>query len=202
MLPIKKQFQSMEKGEKKMKKEEFVKMINQGKEHYKIILIDGNNYPNERYNSYWAIVTAGNKFYYIEYNPEHFINSMADITITLYNKINANVKHQANYPKNMKDIKDVIEYIDKTKDKNIENLPGTYDQVIFYELKTIENGKTIEKHLKDVAGYRELNILNNLKYITKEDNADKENYNILKFEDEEGNFFKINTKNIERLIIG
>ena len=185
-----------------MKKEEFVKMINQGEEHYKIILIDGNNYPNERYNSYWAIVTAGDKFYYIEYNPEHFINGMADITITLYNKINANVKHQADYLKNMKDIKDIVEYIDKTKNKNVKNLPGTYDQIIFYELKQIIDGKTVEKHLKDIAGYREINILNNLKYIAKENNADKENYNILKFEDEEGNFFKINTKNIERLIIG
>ena len=70
-----------------MKTEEFVKMINQGEEHYKIILIDGNNYPNERYNSYWAIVAAGSKFYYIEYNPNHFIDGMNDITITLYNKI-------------------------------------------------------------------------------------------------------------------
>lgn len=185
-----------------MKKQEFEKMINLGKEHYKIILIDDSNYPNDAYNSYWAIVTAGNKFYYIEYNPEHFINGMSNITITLYNKINANVKHQADYPKNIKDIQDIVEYINKTKDENIKNLPNTYDQVIFYELKTIENGKTIEKHLKDVAGYRELDILNNLKYITKENNADEKNYNILKFEDEEGNFFKINTKNIERLIIG
>lgn len=185
-----------------MKKQEFERMINLGKEHYKIILIDGDNYPNDAYNSYWAIVATGSKFYYIEYNPDHFIDGMNDITITLYNKINANVKHQADYPKNMKDINDVIKYIDDTKDKNSKNLPGTYDQIIFYELKTIKNGKTIEKYLKDVVGYRELTILNNLKYITKEDNIDEKNYNILKFEDEEGNFFKINTKNIERLIIG
>lgn len=186
-----------------MKKQEFERMINLGKEHYEIILIDGNDYSNDAYNSYWAIVTAGNKFYYIEYNPEKFINGMSSLTITLYNKINANVKHQADYPKNIKDIKDIVKYIDNTKNKNIKNLPDTYNQVIFYELKTIINGKTIEKHLKDVAGYRELDILNNLKYITKENNIDKENYNILKFEDEEGNFFKINTKNnIERLIIG
>lgn len=185
-----------------MKKEEFVKMINQGEEHYKIILIDGNNYPNERYNSYWAIVATGSKFYYIEYNPNHFIDGMNDITITLYNKINANTKHQADYTKNMENIEDIIKYVEETKNKTFKNLPDTYDQVIFYELKTIIDGKTIEKHLKDVAGYRELDILNNLKHITKENNADEKNYNILKFEDEEGNFFKINTKNIERLIIG
>lgn len=184
-----------------MEKQEFERMINLGKEHYKIILIDGNNYPNDAYNSYWAIVTAGDKFYYIEYDPKNF-NYMSDITITLYNKINANTKHQADYTKNMENIEDIIKYIEETKDENIKNLPNTYDQVIFYELKTIENGKTIEKHLKDIAGYRELNILNNLKYITKENNADEKNYNILKFEDKEGNFFKINTKNIERLIIG
>ena len=185
-----------------MKKEEFVKMINQGKKYYKIILMEDNNYPNSAYNSYWAIVAAGNKFYYIEYNPNHFINGMNDMTITLYNKINANTKHQADYPKDIKDIKDIVEYVNKTKDKNIKNLPGTYDQIIFYELKTIKNNKTIEKYLEDVVGYRELNILNNLKYITKEYNMDEKNYNILKFEDENDNFFKINTKNIERLIVG
>lgn len=185
-----------------MKKEEFKKMIETGKDNYKIILIDGNNYPNEKYNSYWAIVSAGDKFYYIEYNRDHFMNDQSDITITLYNKINANAKRQAEYTKNVENIKDIIKYINDTKNKTFRHLQGTYNQTIFYELKTIVNGKTIEQYLKDISGYREKEILNNLKYITKENNTDEKNYNILKLEDEEGNFFKINTKNIERLIIG
>ena len=203
MLPSKKQStESGTKEKEKMEKEEFKKMIETGKDNYKIILIDGNNYPNEKYNSYWAIVSAGDKFYYIEYSIDHFMNDQSDITITLYNKINANAKRQAEYTKNVENIKDIIKYINDTKNKTFRHLPGTYNQTIFYELKTIVNGKTIEQYLKDISGYREKEILNNLKYITKENNTDEKNYNILKLEDEEGNFFKINTKNIEKLIIG
>lgn len=163
--------------------------IEKGKDFYNIIYAKNN----------YCLINAKNKFYYIEKNQYNY-NIKDDYTITLYNKINANIKHQADYPKGVNNLNDILNYIEITKNKKYNNLKDAPDQVIFYQLNMIINKKTMLKHLQDIAGYRENYILKNLDRI--EEIQDDDAYNILKFIDIDGNFFQINIKNINRLIIG
>lgn len=141
----------------------------------------------------YCLLQNNDKFYYIQ--AEYF----GGYTITLYNKIDPNTKRQADYPQEVKSFNDILNYITVTKNKKYNNLKDTYNQVIFSDLKVIKNNITLEKYLKNIAGYREKYILDNLDYITeKEDNS---NYHILYFYDKSGNYFGINTKNWDRLII-
>lgn len=171
-----------------MKKEKnlFAKMIKKGEEEkkYNIVYLK---------NSY-ALVTVEDKFYYIQ--AEYF----GGYTITLYNKISANKKIQADYTTKFYNYGQMIAYIFITRDVEFNSLKGCYEQTIFYELSTIKNGKTLFKHLKSVAGYREKEILNDLDYI-KEIQAD-DGYYILEFISKNGDAFKINCKNWDRLIVG
>ena len=142
----------------------------------------------------YCLLKNNDKFYYIQ--EEYF----GGLSVCLYNKIDYNTKRQADYSKELCNFNDLLNYISKTKNKKFNNLSGTYNQVIFYQLSTLENGKTLEQHLKDISGYREKHIFKNIDRIEEEETS--ENYNILKFIDTEDNYFKINTKDRERLIIG
>lgn len=171
-----------------MKKEKnlFIEMIKKGEEQkeYNIIYLK---------NSY-ALVTVNDKFYYIQ--AEYF----GGYTITLYNKISANKKKQAEYPKKFWNYKEMIAYILDTKNKKFNNLKDCYEQTIFYELSTIKNGITLFEHLKKIAGYREKEILKDLDYI-KELQKDV-HYHILQFISKSGESFEINCKDWDRLIVG
>ena len=164
----------------------FMEMINkgEGQKEYNIIYLK---------NSY-ALVTVNDKFYYMQ--AEYF----GGYTITLYNKISANKKKQADYPKQFWNYSEMIAYILDTKNKKFNNLKDCYEQNIFYELLIIKNGKTLSKYLKEIAGYREKEILNNLDYIREV--QDDDNYYILEFISKSGDSFGINCKNWDRLIIG
>lgn len=186
-----------------MKKEEFYKMIKQGEPSYKIIFINDTNYPNDSYNSYWALVGVNDKFYYIEYSINHYLYNLNDLTITMYNKIDPYTKRQAYYSQSVYSLTDILNYIQKTKNKNYPSIGP--EQEIFSDLNGYKEKKdnkpyTIKRQLKEIAGYREKYILNNLQWIYEEENNDE--YHVIVFEDTEENYFKINTKNRERLIIG
>lgn len=142
----------------------------------------------------YYLLYAGDKFYYLQ--TEYF----GGVTVTLYNKIDANTKHQAGYQREIINYNDLLNYISGTKHETFKNLKDTYDQTIFYQLGIIENGETLKKYLTRISGYKEKYVLDNLDYI-KEVRKDN-NYHILKFVDKDGNYFEINTKDRERLIIG
>lgn len=185
-----------------MKKEEFIEMIKRGEPTYKIIYTGATNYPNDLYNSFWALLGCGDKFYYVEYNILH---KESDLEVTLYNKINPYTKRQAGYPKNINNLNELLNYIHITKNEKNENLKDTYNQELFYQLSIYTEKRnncpyTIQRQLEEMAGYREDYILNNLNWIYEEENNN--NYHVLVFEDKEGNYFKINTKDRKRLIVG
>lgn len=187
-----------------MKKEEFIEMIKRGEPSYKIIYINSTNYPNELYNSCWALVGVNDKFYYIEYSNNHNLYGLNNLTVTLYNKISPYIKRQADYPQSVYNLNDILNYIQKTKNENFPSIGP--EQEIFLDLNGYKEKKdnkpyTIKRQLKEVAGYREEYILNNLLWIYEEENNNN-NYYILVFEDTEGNYFKINVKDRKRLIVG
>ena len=164
----------------------FKKMIKKGEEQKQYSIV----YLKDCY----ALVTVNDKFYYMQ--EEYF----GGYTITLYNKISANEKKQADYPKKFWDYSEMIAYILDTKSKKFNSLKDCYVQSVFYELSTIKNGKTLSKYLKEIAGYREKEILNNLDYIREV--RDDDNYYILEFISKSGESFEINCKNWDRLIVG
>lgn len=168
-------------------KKEFKEMIKKGKRAYNIIYLEDT----------YTLLHKNDKFYYIQIN-EYSYDIPKPYYIVLYNKINPYKKRQADYSKGVEDLQDILNYIAITKNKKYCSIGP--EQTIFWELDTIKNGKTILKHLKNIAGYREKYILNNLDRIEKE--QETKGYYILKFIDKEENYFKINTKNIDRLIIG
>lgn len=154
---------------------------------------DSKGYQVIYYEDSYCMLYSGDKFYYIQ--EEYF----GGVNVTLYNKISPNEKRQADYPRGVKNFNDLLNYITETKNKHFNNLEDTYNQVIFHELKTIENGETLESCLFRTAGYREKYILSNLDYIRR--NREEEKYTILEFVDKEGNNFMINAKDRNRLII-
>ena len=186
-----------------MKKDDFIEMIKKGEPTYKIIYIGSTDYPNEAYNSYWSLVGADDKFYYIEYSYNHYLYNLNDLTITLYNKISPYTKRQADYSQSVHNLAEILNYIQKTKKEKYSSIGP--EQEIFLELNgynKIKDNKpyTIKRQLKDIAGYREKYILDNLVWIYEEEKDN--NYHVLVFEDTEGNYFKINTKDRNRLIVG
>lgn len=170
-----------------MKKENFKEMIKKGQDSYNIIYLQDT----------YALLNVNNKFYYVQVNDYNYDIKEA-CYIVLYNKISPYKKRQADYPKGVDNLQDILNYITITKNGTFDNIGP--EQTIFFELATIINGKTILKHLKDIAGYRENYILSNLDRIEKEEST--EEYCILTFFDKNDNYFKINTKNVDRLIIG
>ena len=175
------------------KKETFTEMIKKGTPTYNIIyLVDNNDYK-------YCLLNKNDKFYYIQANGFLTYDLSTNYTITLYNKKSPNEKQQADYSKGVNNLQDILNYISRTKSKTFKDLKDTHKQTVFYQLSIINNGKTIFQHLKDVAGYRENYILKNLDRIEEKDN--RKDYHILRFIDNNGNYFEINTYNIIIYII-
>ena len=169
---------------------EFKEMIKKGCGTYNIIYLKDS----------YCLLNKNDKFYYIQENKFNYDLIDYDYTITIYNKINPYEKRQADYPKGINNLNDILNYITITKDKHFNNLKDTYNQRIFFDLYTIIENKTILQHLKDIKGYREDYILKNLDRI--EEVEDREKYHVLKFIDKEENYFLLNTKDHKRLIVG
>lgn len=127
--------------------------------------------------------------------------------VTTYQKINFNKKQQLFYPVkfyNKDDLLKIInEHITDFKKRNMYPLKDTHEQTIYHELLTYYhyNGKyqTLFKHLQDIAGFREKEILQNIDFV--EMKLNNKNYFVLEFYNKTGQSFAINTKNINRLII-
>lgn len=158
-----------------------------------ILKNDNLNYNIIYMENTYCLLLKDNKYYYIQ--QDYF----GGLTITLYNKIDANTKRQADYSKELYNYNDLLNYITKTSKKDYKPLKNTYNQTIFYDLLTIKNNITLYNYLKNIAGYREKYILNNLNYIKETQKGTK--YHILYFYDNNNNYFAINTKDWERLII-
>lgn len=138
-------------------------------------------------------------FFYIQKAP------FGGFEVTTFKKINYNEKQQLFFPVRFYCFEELTNIIDQhIKDsKKYSPLKGTHIQTIYHELKTFVNynGKyqTLEKHIKDLAGSRELQILEHLDYVEMKQNDS--NYLVLEFYSKTGQAFAINTKNINRLFI-
>ena len=146
------------------------------------------------YNNTYCLLLAGSKYYYLQ------DNFFGKISVTLFNKKSPYEKRQCDYSKEINNFNDLLNYIKLTKDKDYNDLKDTYNQRLFSELYIIQDNITTLEYLKKISGAREKYILNNLNYI--KEIQKNEDYHILKFVDTEGNYFEINTKNRNRLIVG
>lgn len=163
---------------------------------------------NTNFKEYeYFIIEKDNMFFYIEKTTiADWINGIdGTYSITAYKKIDYNHKQQLSYPKafeTYEELKQIIEnMIKEYKNKNV--LSDTYKQDINWELKQYINtdlGKmTIFQYLKQIAGYREKEILKNIDKMTM--NINNKDYLVFEFFDKNNNSFAINIKNIDRLII-
>ena len=166
------------------------------------------NEKNTNFKEYeYFIIEKDNMFFYIEKTTiADWINGIdGTYSITAYKKIDYNHKQQLSYPKafeTYEELKQIIEnMIKEYKNKNV--LSDTYKQDINWELKQYINtdlGKmTIFQYLKQIAGYREKEILKNIDKMTM--NINNKDYLVFEFFDKNNNSFAINIKNIDRLII-
>lgn len=182
----------------KIKKEEFAN----------ITRFAETNKENTNFKEYeYFIVEKENMFFYIEKTSiTDWVNGIdGTYSIIAYEKIDYNHKQQLSYPKafeTYEELKEIIKNMLKEyKNKNV--LPGTYKQDINWELKQYINtdlGKmTIFQYLKQIAGYREKEILKNIDKMTM--NLNNEKYLVFEFFDKNNNSFAVNVKNIDRLII-
>ena len=163
---------------------------------------------NTKFKEYeYFIIEKENMFFYIEKTSiTDWVNGIdGTYSITAYKKIDYNHKQQLSYPKafeTYEELKEIIKNMIKEL-KNTNVLKNTYKQDINWELKQYINtnlGKmTILQYLKQIAGYREKEILKNIDKMTM--NLNNENYLVFEFFDKNNNSFAINTKNIDRLII-
>jgi hypothetical protein len=127
--------------------------------------------------------------------------------IATFKKINFNKKQQLFYPVKFYNKDDLLKIIDSHiidyKKRNMQPLKDTHEQTIYHELLTYHhyNGKykTLFNHLKDIAGFREKEILQNIDFVEMKIN--NKNYFVLEFTNKTGQSFAINTKNINSLII-
>lgn len=166
------------------------------------------NKENTNFKEYeYFILEKENMFFYIEKTSmTDWVNGIdGDYSVVAYKKIDYNHKQQLSYPKafeTYEELKEIIKnMIKEYKNKNV--LPNTYKQDINWELKQYINtdlGKmTIFQYLKQIAGYREKEILKNIDKMTM--NINNKDYLVFEFFDKNNNSFAINTKNIDRLII-
>lgn len=144
-----------------------------------------------------------NLYFYIQ-KKQYFNN----FEFTIYKKIDFNHIQQISYPKefdNYEDLKyKIIELYEKYFRFNENNhIPGAFPKILFYELNQYINIKgekiTLLNYIKKIAGYREKEILKNLYKLELKQNND--NYFIIYFYNKDGNYFGINAKNLDRLII-
>lgn len=166
------------------------------------------NKENTNFKEYeYFIIEKENMFFYIEKTSvTDWVNGInGTYSVTAYKKIDYNHKQQLSYPKSFEtyeELKEIIRRMIKEL-KNTNVLRNTYKQDINWELKQYVNtelGKmTILQYLKQIAGYREKEILKNIDKMTM--NLNNEKYLVFEFFDKNNNSFAINAKNIDRLII-
>lgn len=166
------------------------------------------NEKNTNFKEYeYFIIEKENMFFIVDKTSiTDWVNEInGTYSVTAYKKIDYNHKQQLSYPKafeTYEELKEIIKNMIKEL-KNTNVLKNTYKQDINWELKQYINtnlGKmTILQYLKQIAGYREKEILKNIDKMTM--NINNKDYLVFEFFDKNNNSFAINTKNIDRLII-
>lgn len=176
--------------------------INEIKEKENIKITSFAERKNGKFTDYeYFTIEKENIFFYIQYN------NLRGYEVTAYKKIDFNHKQQISYPENFESNNELLtiidEIIERDKTRNLSPLPKTHKQTIYHELLTYYNfnGKyqTLEKHLKDIAGIREKEILRNIDFVEMKQNDGV--YLVLEFYSKTGQAFAINANNINRLII-
>ena len=146
-----------------------------------------DNFGNFVYYKYATVEYDGN-FYYMQ-NP---LNMCEPFTVTKYLKLSPYEMRQCEYPKEVRSTDELLAYM---KDKNGRKTPlkDTYTQRIFCaELYGVRNGKTALRDLKNEAGWRENNIINNLKSISMTRRT--KDHCVLRFIANDGEYFDYETK--------
>lgn len=168
--------------------------------YFKITNFAEMDATNERFMDFkYFTIEKDNIFFYIQENY------CGIFEVTAYRKINWNKKQQITYPKKFTNLKELYEIIDYTIFYNspLNALPKTAVQRMYLELDKYEhfNGEylTIFNHLKNIAGYREQEILKNIDHV--EMKLNNKYYQVLEFYNKDGQSFAINIKNIQRLIV-
>lgn len=176
--------------------------INEIKENENIKITYFAERKNNKFVDYeYFTIEKENIFFYIQFSL------WRGYEVTAYKKIDFNHKQQISYPKNFKSnnelLKIINEIIEENKIRNFLPLQKTYKQTIYHELLTYYNfnGKyqTLEKHLQDIAGIREKEILKNIDFVEMKQNDGV--YLVFEFYSKTGQAFAINANNINRLII-
>lgn len=146
-----------------------------------------DNFGNFVYYKYATVEYDGN-FYYMQ-NP---LNMCEPFTVTKYLKLSPYERQQCEYPREVRNTDELLAYMNDKSGRKTP-LKDTYKQRIFsMELYGIRNGKTALCDLKNEAGWREKNILNNLKSISMTQHT--KDYCVLRFIANDGNYFEYETK--------
>lgn len=176
--------------------------INEIKEEENIKITYFAERRNKKFIDYeYFTIEKENIFFYVQFN------NFRGYEVTAYKKIDFNHKQQITYPKTFKNNNELLKIIDEiietNKTRELAPLPSTHKQTIYYQLLTYHNfnGKyqTLEKHLQDIAGIREKEILKNIDFVEMKQNDGV--YLVLEFYSKTGKAFAINANNINRLII-
>lgn len=163
---------------------------------------------NEKFVDYeYFAIEKGGIFFYIQNATitDMISRIYKPFTITAYRKHDFMHKQQLALPVGFETYEELKEIVLKDIEKLKDKIPlkDTHKQTMHYDLLTYhqtEYGKiTLFDYLKKIAGYRELEILKNIDYVTMNINNNK--YCVLEFYNKNGQSFAINTKNINRLII-
>ena len=135
------------------------------------------------------------KYATIEYKDEFYsignpLNMFEAFTATRYTKVSPYEKQQNAYPVEVRDTDQLLKYMNE--EHRQKPLKDTYKQRIF-NLYGISNGRTALWHLaNELAGYREKNILRNLKSISMRQNTN--DYQVIRFIANDGDYFDYEIK--------
>lgn len=119
-------------------------------------------------DSQYFTFEANNRFFYMEYSENHFLYDLAPISITAYLKIDWNHKQQLFYPHSIRSFEDIEKTIEEAM-QHFKPLKNTSSQRIHYDFSTFINTKygkiTKLEYFKHEAGFREKQVLNDIKHV-------------------------------------
>ena len=111
---------------------------------------------------------ANNRFFYMEYSDSHFLYDLTPISITTYLKVDWNNKQQLTYPHSVYSFDDILKVVDESINY-YKPLKNTFKQRIHYDFSVYidtEYGKITKfEYLRKQAGFREKQVLNDIKHV-------------------------------------
>lgn len=165
------------------------------KKGYKITntaTIKNNKFVDYQYFTF----ETNNRFFYMEYNGNHFLYDLTPISITAYLKIDWNHKQQLFYSRNVRSFEDIEKTIEEAM-QHFKPLKNTSKQRIYYDFSTYINTEygrmTKFEYLKKQAGFREKQVLNDIKHVEHLQNDDSYNVVCLTNSTNENIIIELNT---------